>query len=449
MYKKSLILLSVLLYALPFFYPYYVWWLVFLFPVPLFYLALHKKLTCFDGYLWGVASFALHLAGVVLGMANMAQGQLIVRMLPGIALILYEGLYGGVWFWCMGFMQQILGIKQQSIALLCVWTLGLWVYIYVIDQYCLWIFHRPEGYFLMHPLLPLVVHPHILRLLPLVGKHILTWLWCCVPASLTAVLIWKNKLSYVVFLISLIPWIASYYMPINRLVVPMWLPRIASLPSVYPKGLPDAVAQTVADDFKRIVYTNKKIDIIILPESSFYTDAVFTQVGSLKQWSPYHIGKPLHILVGSFGWCDSAYHNCMYYVADGMVQTRFAKKHTMPVTECIPNWLSMPWLHTLYFSHMPPIVASDNIRPCIQIDANVRLVPYICSELFFQEWPDDVYTDVPILSLTNDRWCGLCYVQDLLYLAARFKAIQWQRDVLYVSYTYARWCDRYGSEVAF
>jgi hypothetical protein len=74
---------------------------------------------------------------------------------------------------------------------------------------------------------------------------------------------------------------------------------------------------------------------------------------------------------------------------------------------------------------------------------NVIFIPYICSELFFNELPDDCCKNDPIIAVINDLLFPT-YMQKLLVLLARFKAIQWQRDIVYVSYTQSLFIDQWG-----
>lgn len=62
-------------------------------------------------------------------------------------------------------------------------------------------------------------------------------------------------------------------------------------------------------------------------------------------------------------------------------------------------------------------------------------MPYICSELFFNYYPDDVYRDMPIVAVCNDRLLAP-YVARLMFLGAVCQAIAWQRAIVYVSFLY-------------
>jgi hypothetical protein len=149
-------------------------------------------------------------------------------------------------------------------------------------------------------------------------------------------------------------------------------------------------------------------------------------------------------VVGSFfDDAHNCYRNSCYWIKHGILQQRFDKRHAMILVERIPQLCSANMLKNMYFNQMPEIVPSCNIRPCITLSDTLRVVPYLCSELFFNEYPDDHY-DCTILLLANDTWTPARYIRHLMYLAVRFKAIQWQRTIIYVSYYYAVVCDKYG-----
>jgi len=109
----------------------------------------------------------------------------------------------------------------------------------------------------------------------------------------------------------------------------------------------------------------------------------------------------------------------------------------MLLSERLPDWLDVDWIRTRYFKNTPPVHAATNTRPLLKLSDRIAFVPYICSELFFNEYPDDHYPTHPILAVCNDHWAPLNHTKYQLYLAARFKAIEWQRPIIYISYQYA------------
>ncbi|MBA3751232.1 hypothetical protein H0X06_00305 [Candidatus Dependentiae bacterium] len=61
--------------------------------------------------------------------------------------------------------------------------------------------------------------------------------------------------------------------------------------------------------------------------------------------------------------------------------------------------------------------------------------------------PDDPFFDTPMIVVCNDTWSSVSYVQRLMFLATRFKALHWQRDIVYAGYQYAAFCGKDGQLV--
>ena len=90
--RVSNLFLSAVLYSVPFILSHHVWWLIFLFPVPLLYAANKVNFSFKDGYLWGCAVFTLHTLGWIYLIANMAGESWPIGLMLGIAMILYQAL---------------------------------------------------------------------------------------------------------------------------------------------------------------------------------------------------------------------------------------------------------------------------------------------------------------------------------------------------------------------
>ena len=167
-------------------------------------------------------------------------------------------------------------------------------------------------------------------------------------------------------------------------------------------------------------------------------------------WDARHLGRSIDIVVGAFRWKKGKYYNSLHWIRNGIIQACFDKRHAMILIERMPSWFDFWFIRDLYFKTAPEISPARDKRPQLPIMKETALVPYICSELFFNEYSDDVYPDTPILAICNDIWFHpfyhLSYVQTLMYLVAKFKAIQWQRNVIYVAFSRAIFLDKYGNE---
>jgi apolipoprotein N-acyltransferase len=181
---------------------------------------------------------------------------------------------------------------------------------------------------------------------------------------------------------------------------------------------------------KKLTATYPETSIIIMPESAL--DIIDHNI--LGKFHEAYLQKPLHLICGACHHQDQNYYNSLYWIHNGALQVRFDKKHVMLMTERLADWMNVDWLRKIYFKDDVSITRSCNERKLLQISESVAFVPYICSELFFNEYPDDCYHDKPIIAIVNDTLLIDSYMQDLLLLLAQFKAIQWQRHIVYVSY---------------
>lgn len=445
-----LLISSAILYALPFIFSTHLWWLTFLFPVPLFYVVLHAQLSFKHGYIWGIFAFVLHLIGALHTIIRMADGPYIYRFIPPIFIVLYGALSSGTFFFISSKTIKWFNIKQQIYQTL-VWTTGLFVFIHYIDRYCLWIFDRCEGYFFMHPLLPIASKPQMLRLLPIIGKSALTGLLFFVPVTITLLIIKKTRLRLIIVILAIIPWITALLIPVQHIEKPQWLDYIATLPILFPSStnLTDMM-NLAGTQFKKILIQQPQTKLIIMPESSFYCNVLSSNPKLCSLWDKNHLGHSVNIVVGAFRKENGKFFNTLHWIANGKINAYFDKRHPMLLTERIPSWFNFSTIRNLYFKKCPETAISYNLRPKLPILKKVSFVPYICSELFFNEYPDDNYSDSPIITISNDIWFDTPYyppyIQHLMCLIAQFKAIQWQRDILYISFSRSAYFDNLGNE---
>src|SRR5260221_9477975 len=122
--RVSNLFLSVILYAIPFIMSDHLWWLIFLFPVPLLYLIRNQNVSFVHGYVWGCMVFALHLSGGIYLVACMAGNEWPVGIALGIAMVLYQALVPAFLFWCITKIIILLSV-QSPLLRLCLWALAL------------------------------------------------------------------------------------------------------------------------------------------------------------------------------------------------------------------------------------------------------------------------------------------------------------------------------------
>ncbi len=444
--KWLLLITSAAMYAFAFLFNHSLWWMTFLFLTPLYYIALADKLSFNEGLMWGIIAISLHLMGVFYSIVVMAEGAYIFRIVPIIGVTLYVASMSGIVFWLT--TKSIAHFKIVNMYFkISLWVMAIWFYFYLIDRYCLWPFGCREGYPLMHPLLPLIIQPRLLLFLPIISKPLLTLIACITAAMLTLSIILTRYYQKMLFLLlALSPWLISFYMPIKRESTPSWLSKIVILPERFysPINL-SGLAEAIQGRIKQLLQKNPQAEIVLLPEGALFPCnlAMCPELGT-HYWTKEIFDKEIHIILGANRWEDNRYYNTIYWLYNGTIQKSFDKRHGMLLTERLPEFWNFSLLRNLYFVKWPPFTPSSNPRELWHILPNVSLVPYICSEIFFNEEPDDHYMNYPILSLCNDRWVKLSYVSNLMLRVAQFKAIQWQRDIVYLSFQYAGFITRSG-----
>jgi len=443
--KYWLLLIFAAFYALPFLLDDHFWWLIFIFPVPLLYLTRTQNLSFKDGYLWGCAVFALHLSGGIYLVASMADQSWPVGLMLGIAMVLYQALIPAFLFWCTTQVITFFSITSPIIRLF-LWTAVLWFFIIWVDWYSLSIFGVQEGYPLMHPLIVLAQKPELLCLLPIIGKQLFTALFLLVPVSCVLLLWYRNWYAFL--------FMCAIALSINFFLI--WGPRIGAsaksgvkarksedwkanintLPCMVCSTAqdPTVVIKIIGNQLKKIVTQHPETEIIIMPESACNVSNFESLPELLQLWNKDNVGKAVHIIFGASRWHNGQYYNSLHWVYDGKLQCCYDKKHAMLLSERLSTWMNNDFFKHIYFNERQPIATSSCERIQFVVSDDISFVPYICSELFFAEFPDDTYEHVPILAVINDLLFAT-YIQKLLLLLARFKAVQWQRTIIYVSYT--------------
>lgn len=442
-----LLILSAILYPLPLIFSEYLWWLAFLFPIPFFYVAIQEDLGFKEGVVWGTVAIVTHLVGVLIGIDGYTSSDDgLARLLPVLMLLVYIFIFYGPVFWLTTWIKKTLKLTTPF-AIILLWVIVLWCIIFFLDRMCLWPFDRFEGYFAFHPILALARHPQLLLLAPIIGKNMLALLLYLVPASITLFIVEPTRRHALLIAAALTPWCISLLMA-RHVEKPNWLDTIAVLPATFPRMIDSVEQAGIAQHYlKKTAQQYPQAEIIILPESAFNCDHLSTEPILCNMWSKAHLGKPLHILLGAFRWEQEKFRNSLHWIYDGALRGIFDKRHAMVLLERVPSSFDFPILHQLFFKEFHEVTPSLIPRPRFEITERFSCTPYICSELFFNEYPDDTYPTTPILAVTNDLWCINTYVTELMYLDARLKAIQWQRDILYVSFKYASYLDRYGNEL--
>ena len=304
---------------------------------------------------------------------------------------------------------------------------GYWLF---ITYLCLWPLGRCEGYLLVNPLIACAETP-LMILVSWIGVMGATLVFCMVSAFYAHLTMPTGCMIF--FCVLIIMGTSGFFKQLGN----------AGDSVEHPSALNIITKPIIAGDDRAAVCRLvceyiahehvQQIDLrgIVFPESCFYPWQVCAD-SLLANYLPSTICACDYI-IGSFYDEQGLYRNSCYWLIDGVLQKRFDKRHAMPLIERLPYWFKNAELSKLFFATMPEIVPSSNERPLMRLGTQFY-VPYICSELFFNRLPDDIYPKVPIVALINDRWAQP-YLQHLMYYGAIVQAYAWHRAILYCSYT--------------
>jgi hypothetical protein len=421
--------------------------LIVLASVLLFSLLLYYQVSFKDGIWWGCIFFSLQESGIFYSLFCMAGKSWLscTSLIPVfVSLIFYQALYSGLWFYTIGILTKSTRLHTR----LMITVIITFLFIVIVDHYILWIFGTIEGYPLAHPLLPLAEQPWLLTLLPSVGKHALTLIFLASAGLIAYVLQLQGFFKrFIISSVALTPWFISLLLYVPSKTTPVWLSQIAVLPETFynPSDTAKTIKQ-VKQKIQTLIYNHPHIQVVLLPESALYLCDLSKHQELIKEWNSSHLGRPIHIITGAFCKEQETCYNTVYWIFNGTIKQRFYKKHALLLTEGLPRWAHNSSIATLYHRDRPYITPSQNQRPLFKINDTLKLVPYICSELFLNNYPDDRFIGVPIASFCNDTWIEVAYLERLMKLMHRFRALQWKRDILYLAYDSQACYDKQGHE---
>jgi len=446
-YTIFLIVISSFLYAFPFIEPLYLWFLIFLFPIPLIVISetLEKK-PFFYLFLWCFISGLIEVAGINTGLANLTKGHLWIRIIIPTLLVTFQAAMCGIIFFLS---TQLIKSRMRNQIKQALYGLTLFIFFCYIEYGALWFTGTIEGYSLGNPILPLMHIPFfrmlVMHLDPTIVLALIIGLGTTIGISLSYAMTKKVYYSnfFLITLIIIIVGTASMMIPPRNNPPPLWINQIVALPYFFyvPYNM-TFLMTTVREELRKIIYKYPQVSLIVMPESSLYCS--FLHMPELTNLlSEKNISKAINLVAGSFSFNNNQYHNTLYWIKNGVLQLCYYKRHTMFLTERIPFWLHKTYIEEIFFSQSPTIAQSTNKKQLLAFNDEIKLVPYICSELFFNHYPDDDLQEYPILAIANDRHF-LPYTGDIMVRYAQKIAITWKRAIVYVSFLKHCYIDTYG-----
>ncbi len=471
LYSYLLVALSAVTGVTAFIFPQYCWWLVFVFLIPLFVAVQKTTLTAVQGFLWGLIFFGLHFATVI---------PLLVRMIGGwlpifgyLAVVGYFSLLSAAWFWLANLFTSSTKISPTFSFFIATWLFFVFIHHACLLPFCGW-----EGFLVVSPLVPLAQVPETLWLLPgeikrsliitLAGGGSGLLLLALVGGSAGASVVFNKQsrdpalldqelglgdwpstgwalIWYSVFIVGFF----EQPQQVNPSIDLAQVGYISAKP--WPHCNPTEVAQNIAERVRALTQKHPEVSLIVMPESTccFPVNSSPHASEILMQ----EIGRDHALLFGGHREIAGELANCLYFCSNLLITECYAKAKLIPFVEYVPSpFNKFGWIKNIFLNGHKEFRESGitNRYPICTFswpaNGTLQVIPQICWELYVA--PKDpgggVSRFIPILALVNDSWY-LPYMQKLLFLAARFQAIKWQRPMLYVSHTGAWWLN--GNEM--
>jgi len=433
---------SSLLLSAAFFCPTYFFWFVFIFLIPVFYLAFThvETLTFTTGFWWGLLFFGAHFYGLMVLLHEKAQGQL--RLLAGLVLILYCALHAGLWF-CIT-ARFIKMVENSIVWKSCCLLLCTQLYFYWLEFGIFWIFGHVNGYCFASPLLTLAHYPKLLMALPILGTQGL-FACLCVMQLLLALAIIKKSYNYVATsLIFLIPFLFGVVKN-NNVEIPSYVSKLGYV-SPPPKEVDTLFdrAEEINTSIMKKIRSNPKTTTILMPESSMY--------GSLNQhqeildlWATNALAdNNITLIVGSFRTDNQEnVFVTLYKLRGSRIINHYDKSFLFPFTEYLPDtYKRFKWIRNLFLKENNDFSTKELSPVFFEIEADCFVQPYLCSDLYYSHHHIKKNNEnKPILFAVNDSWFSTSYMKRLMFLFAVFKAIEFGQDVMYVGHSFGAWID--------
>ena len=431
---------SSILFAAAFWFPALLWWCIIFYPVGIIVAGARYGTPWYYGYIWGVVTFLLHSIGLLYGLIQYGDGPLLHRIIPHVGMTLYIGIYPAIIFGLANYIQQY---YPRTIIRVLIWFAALLILTWAFHNMIFIIFGAWEGHPLLHPLIPIAQVPRLLSLLPLIGTQIYTICLFLLSSCIAYAILAPQPHHYMWILLATLPWLISYYVHSYEKPNTDIISHIAVIPIMFPLNVPDNELTDIVSNAMKMAHANApETRTYIFPESAFHRSDINTFI---PHWPMHHDND--RIIFGTFYTDDTdTCYNAMTIATRDHITQQHLKKHAMVLTEHIPYVFDVPWIRNQYCSKESSITPSTKPRKPIQVLDDLRCIPYICSELFMLNNPDDTHT-LPALFIGNDMWLQYSpsqYTSTLMLQYARIRAMQWQQPIIYATYMHGYYISRSG-----
>ena len=411
------------------------WWLMLVWAIPLWWGAWHVDMTLASATTWYLIAGGGHLAGMLVGLYRLAAGPSCARLVVPLLVFMYYLIISLIWLMGTALMARPLRVARQLGPFVALWVLTTFAYLILVCDYSLIVCGAWEGYALFSPLIPLVEVPALLW--PLLWVHERLFLLSILSMQAGAVIALMRHRGWYALGIVLIIWFAGAQGPwLCARDVQGYAYHVGVVTSQFFETDPSHAVRHIMNHVDSLLEQHPALNVIILPESSVYTEDVFSCVRQecVAKISSY----PGTMVLGGFRRQGDRACNTAWLISGGRIIDYFDKQYLLPITEYIPWWGHYCGAKKHFFETMTEITVAPGVvvRPLWNLSATLRMVPYICSEFFLARRPRDDYGDVPMLVLCNNIWAP-AITRWVMMRAAAFRAVAWQRTVIYVAHEHS------------
>lgn len=436
----TLITLSAVIFALSLIYPAKLYFLVFIFLVPINYLAI-KLPSCLSfkhGFLWGLIFFSIHFFGYIFMFYSQTNG--CFRIFIPIILASYCALYSGAWFFFASITSKYFKYKISAIS--CCWVIFTYLYFSWIKYGVFWIFGKFFGYPFSYPLLPLVAKTQLLYFMPYFGKSVLLGFVILFSQFIAIFLVYfKSKHVFFAF-IFLSPFILGQFFYKSKNIIEQNISTIGYISPISAQALLNPIdqAQEVYYQMVKLLDNNSKIRTIFMPESSCQF-CLNKNKYIIDLWASNILGDNIDLLIGAPYMQGDKVYNCLYYISQGKIKKIYKKTHLMPFAEYTPKfWNNFECIKKLFFQDYKLSCGCDK-KILLKCCKNIIFRPLICSDFFTIKKRETIsffdFSHFTLLLPVNDSIFFMQYLRDLVMLYVKMEAIRLKRDILYVGYYFA------------
>jgi apolipoprotein N-acyltransferase len=414
------VILSALLFSIPFLFPAYFGFFILFFWVPLIKIFDKNVLLQYTsptatkliqvGFLWGIIAYGIHFIWLLDLLIKKSNATLLFSVFIYSFIVFYAALTSAIWFFflslCYSIRMGLVGATSGATASV--------LYFFLLDRYMFWFLEGRlsgglSGYPFLNPLIPLMQYKKMF-------VFVLSIIGCKVPEV--------------------------FFMPQNRVV------KLCGREFVYIEPTKNAFeicknlhsTEALAPGKENLIFVgpettlqfplNKKKSLVRLwcdvapPGSSILLGSLREAVAPKKKKSVAVRDTYCNNKIKQF--------QTIYHLRQGLIIAYYDKRLLVPFSEKIPKWWrGWSWAGDLFLKNQYPISRG---RGSEIFNLPYRVRPLVCSELFEMSRGEICAQDSDLLiAFVNDSW--FCpYFRKIMVLGAAFKSWWCGKTLLYVGH---------------